>query len=60
MNNRWRYLVAVVKPSFWGTVKEQQLQEELDRQGSQGWELVQVISNPHGWGNTQLVFKKPG
>jgi hypothetical protein len=61
MTNRWKYLVAEVKPGFWGGVNPKRLQEELDRQGSQGWELVQVLRNPAGgWGAAQLLFKKPG
>ena len=59
MTQRWQYLVSIVKPGFWGNITEQRLQEELDRQGHQGWELVQVVPNQHGWGSTQLVFKKP-
>jgi len=61
MTNKWRYLVTIVKPGFFGTIKEEHLQAELDRQGNQGWELVEILRTPSGtWSNTQLVFKKPG
>jgi hypothetical protein len=53
-------MVAKVETAFWGGINAQRLQEELDRQGTQGWELVQVVNAPSGWGALHLVFKKPG
>ncbi len=59
MIDRWKYVVASLKSSFTGTVSDQQLQEMLDRHGSQGWELVEILRSQGSWGNVQLVFKKP-
>ena len=59
MSKRWTYLTVEVKTSItWtGTIKRDKLQEELNRHGAQGWELVNVIM-----ANTLvpavLVFKK--
>jgi hypothetical protein len=60
MTNRWRYLVTKAKVKFWGQLDSELLQAELDRQGNQGWELVEIVPGPQGWGDLHLVFKKPG
>lgn len=58
--DRWRYLVVEVKaPSVWSTVlKTEQLQAELDRHGSQGWELVSTMP-AQGTTGVRLLFKRP-
>lgn len=58
--DRWRYNVVEVKPkSIWRSVVEaSDLQAELDRQGTQGWELVSIIPLPYPVG-LRLVFKRP-
>jgi hypothetical protein len=38
---RWNYHVAEIKPGLFG-IRSEQLQAELNRLGTQGWELVQV------------------
>ncbi len=53
MNGKWQYRVVEVKPKFIG-VRTADLQDELDRQGQQGWELVQVIQN----GTMLMLFLK--
>jgi hypothetical protein len=43
---RFIYQVVEIKSGFWG-FKAQRVQEELNRLGTQGWELVSVLqSNP--------------
>ena len=56
-NERWKYLVVSIKPSFFGRIQAA-LQTELDRQGPPGWELVSVM-RPHPLGTAELVFKRP-
>jgi hypothetical protein len=58
--DRWKYNVARVKANpFTGTLRAEALQEELERHGNQGWELVQIVRSQGGWGCAQLIFKKP-
>jgi hypothetical protein len=42
MKSKWIYHVVEIKPSFTGRVKPEHIQEELNRQGAQGWELVNI------------------
>lgn len=58
--DRWRYNVVEVKPtSIWRSVVDaSDLQAELDRQGTQGWELVSALPLPYPVG-LRLVFKRP-
>lgn len=43
---RFTYQVVEIKPRFLG-LKTQQIQDELNRLGSAGWELVSAVqSNP--------------
>jgi hypothetical protein len=60
-SERWKYLVVTVKASIRGLLSgrgacDARLQAEMDQHGMLGWELVQVIKDPHG---SRLVFKKP-
>ena len=58
--DRWKYTITKVKSNpFTGGLPSERLQEELERQGSQGWELVQIVRSQGNWGCAQLVFKKP-
>jgi hypothetical protein len=57
MSSRWEYLTVELKPSLWGTLKAEALQEELNRQGRLGWELVNVIVPMQGMASV-LVFKR--
>jgi hypothetical protein len=59
-SERWKYLVITVKASLGGLLSgrgacDARLQTELDQHGMLGWELVQVIKDPHG---SRLIFKK--
>ena len=58
MSQCWSYQVVDIKPDFLGRQnKPEQLQEVLNRQGAQGWELVGII--PGGtWVQKRLLFKK--
>ncbi len=53
---RFVYQVVQVKPKFFG-IKPQQIQDELNRLGAQGWELVNAVQTQplHG---VQLYLKK--
>lgn len=58
MSKRWNYLVTEVDPSWLGAVKTQKVQEELNRQGALGWELVNIVISHAGMAPSVLVFKK--
>lgn len=57
MSKRWEYLTIQLKPSTWGFIKPEQVQEELTRQGRQGWELVSFAAPGIGL-EPLLVFKR--
>jgi hypothetical protein len=42
MNSRWIYNVVEIKPGMLGGLKPERIQEELNRQGLLGWELVNI------------------
>lgn len=54
---RWTYLTVEVKPKMMGGLKLDEIQNELVRQGSQGWELVNIVV-PAPLAGAVLVFKK--
>ena len=56
-SDRWTYQVVEIKPGFWGTHKNDQIQERLNQLGMQGWELVSVLQT-HAMRNLQLYLKK--
>ncbi|WNH51307.1 DUF4177 domain-containing protein [Stenotrophomonas oahuensis] len=56
MSKRWSYLTVEVKPS-WTGIRQEDIQNELNRHGALGWELVNVALPP-SWGKALLVFKK--
>ena len=57
MSKQWKYLVVEVKTGLMGNFKKETLQEELDKQGKLGWELVNIII-PAPMRPAMLVFKK--
>lgn len=59
MSKRWSYLTVEVKAGItWtGTIKREKMQEELNRHGAQGWELVNVVMLSN-LTPAMLVFKK--
>ncbi|MDC3956078.1 hypothetical protein [Polyangium jinanense] len=56
MSSRWRHQISELKPSLIGNFKPEAMQEELNRQGNLGWELVQLIV-PAPIAPAMLVFK---
>ena len=44
-NERWEYKVMLAPVSVWGTSKPELVTEALNREGMQGWELVNVIQH---------------
>ncbi len=40
-HQRWQYTVIELKSGLWG-LKNQTIQDELNRLGQQGWELVTI------------------
>ncbi|PKV12657.1 DUF4177 domain-containing protein [Xanthomonas prunicola] len=57
MSKRWSYLTIELKPSFIGSIKTEDVQAELVKQGNLGWELVNIVM-PAPLSATLLVFKK--
>ncbi len=58
MSKQWKYLVVKVKTGMLGDFKAEAMQEELDRQGRLGWELVNVVHATPSISSPTLVFKK--
>lgn len=44
-NERWEYKVVVAPMSLWGISKPEAMVEVLNREGMQGWELVNVVQH---------------
>lgn len=57
MSKRWTYQVIEIKPKLLSGLDAETLQNELNRLGAQGWELVNVIV-PAPMAAVQAVFKK--
>ncbi len=60
MSKTWQYLVVNVETGLMGGFKLEALQEELNRQGRAGWELVNVVHAMPSVSSPTLVFKKEG
>lgn len=58
MSHRWSYQVVEVKTGLMGGIKTDVLQEELNKQGKLGWELVNIIHATPTVSSPLLVFKK--
>ncbi|MEL1265262.1 DUF4177 domain-containing protein [Pseudoxanthomonas putridarboris] len=58
MSNRWSYQVVEMKARMMGGIKTDALQEELNKQGKLGWELVNIIHATPSITSPVLVFKK--
>lgn len=43
MSKRWDYQVINFKPDVWGKPRPEDMQAELKRLGTQGWELVSMV-----------------
>ena len=57
MSKRWTYQVIEIKPKLLGGFDTEAMREELNRQGAQGWELINIIVNSTMTA-AQAVFKK--
>ncbi|MBB1061390.1 DUF4177 domain-containing protein [Marilutibacter spongiae] len=57
MSNRWQHKVTEVPYKLFANQTEQ-LQQELDKHGQQGWELVSVVQSQSSH-TLRLFFKKP-
>ncbi|WP_374249006.1 DUF4177 domain-containing protein [Thermomonas sp.] len=58
MSQQWKYLVVDVKTGLLGGFKPQDLQEELDKHGRAGWELVNLLHATPTVSSPMLIFKK--
>ena len=58
MSKTWQYLVVNVETGLMGGFKLEALQEELDKQGRNGWELVNVVHATPTVSSPTLIFKK--
>jgi len=54
----WKYLVVETKTGLMGGFKQETLQEELDKQGRAGWELVNIVHATPTISSPTLIFKK--
>ncbi len=58
MSKQWKYLVVELETGLMGGFKPEVLQEELDKQGRSGWELVNVVHARPTVSSPTLLFKK--
>ena len=58
MSTQWKYQVVELKTGLMGGFKLEVLQEELDKQGRAGWELVNVVHATPTVSSPTLIFKK--
>lgn len=57
MSERWQYKVQEIKPSFLGSIKPADIEEQLQALGMQGWELVNAV-HATPMGPTLLFLKR--
>lgn len=55
---RWNYQVIEITMKMFGASMTERAQEELDRAGQQGWELVSSIQSSAA-DSIRMFFKKP-
>ena len=59
-DSRWNYKVIELKGSFFrATVSAQQMEEELNRLGLQGWELVSADTGQKPFQPIRAILKRP-
>lgn len=58
MSTRWTYLVVEAKTGLMGGFKTEALQDELNKLGKQGWELVNVVHAYPTVSSPTLIFKR--
>jgi hypothetical protein len=58
MSNRWSHQIVEVKVQMFGKSVTERAQEELNRMGPQGWELVSAVQT-NAADSLRLFMKKP-
>ncbi|MGH8027320.1 MAG: DUF4177 domain-containing protein [Pseudoxanthomonas sp.] len=58
MSTRWSYNVVEIKLQLFGPKMTERAQEELNRLGAQGWELVSAVHSEAA-DSIRLFLKKP-
>lgn len=58
MSQRWNYQVLEIKAQLFGASMTERAQEELNRLGQQGWELVSSVQS-NAADSIRLFLKKP-
>jgi hypothetical protein len=58
MSTRWSYQVVEIKAQLFGTTMTVRAQEELNRLGQLGWELVSSVQSSAA-DSIRLFLKKP-
>ena len=53
----WKYKVLEIKPKFLASGREKHIEDELNKLGSKGWELVSVQQHTVG-SQTVAFFRK--
>lgn len=59
MSKRWNHKVIEVPYKLFAGKLNDRVQEELDKMGAQGWELVSVCTSGHDY-SLRLFFKREG
>jgi len=59
MSTRWTYLVVEAKTGMMGGFKNETLQDELNKLGKQGWELVNVVHAYPTVSSPTMILKRP-
>jgi len=59
-DSRWSYKVVDFRGGFFrATIAAQKLEEELNRLGAQGWELVDADTAPKPFQPVRAILKRP-
>jgi hypothetical protein len=58
VSTRWNHQIAEIKVQMFGKSVTERAQEELNRLGAQGWELVSAVQT-NAADSLRLFLKKP-